>query len=161
MVYSACIMFFIGRVLISIKSFYKNYNNQQHDNMKNHYKWNNKNSRYILFVHYSFIIFYPYNYFMNFSKMSLHFTFVILEEESSRCPWGHASRGFEPQEFWGKEMGPRQGCGQEPVLWPYKVSSIINPFRKKGTNTLLPCLFIRKFKADKCLFSICISLLTQ
>lgn len=26
-------MFFIGRVLISIKSFYKNYNNQQHDNM--------------------------------------------------------------------------------------------------------------------------------
>lgn len=89
------------------------------------------------------------------------FTFVILEEESSRCPWGHASRGFEPQEFWGKEMGSRQGCGQEPVLWPYKVSSIINPFRKKGTNTLLPCLFIRILKADKCLFSICISLLTQ
>lgn len=73
-------MFFIGMVLISVKSFYKNYNNQQHDNMKNHYKWNNKNSRYTYFLCiYSFIIFYPYNYFMNFCPYILQEMIYICD----------------------------------------------------------------------------------
>lgn len=73
-------MFFIGRVLISIKSFYKNYNNQQHDNI-----WKtitNETTRivdtYFLCI-YSFIIFDPYNYFMNFCPYILQEMIYICD----------------------------------------------------------------------------------